>query len=144
MSLQENKALVRRFVENVQNQHNLAEIDELYSPTFVDHSSGEEASGIEPVKAFFTMMFTAFPDMHFTIRHQLAEGDQVATHKTFTGTHLGTFMGIPPTGKQVSIEAMDILTIREGKITDHWSVGDYLSMLQQLGVVPAPDVSGTD
>jgi steroid delta-isomerase-like uncharacterized protein len=139
MSLQENKALVRRFVEKVQNQHNLAEIDELYSPNFVDHSGSSNPPGIEGVKAFFTMMFTAFPDMHFIIRQQLAEGDQVATHKTFFGTHLGTFMGIPPTGKQVSVEAMDILTIREGKITDHWSVGDFLSMLQQLGVVPAPE-----
>lgn len=139
MSLQENKALVRRFVENVQNQHDLAEIDELYSPNFVDHSGAANLPGIEGVKAFFTMMFTAFPDMHFTIRQQLAEGDQVATHKTFFGTHLGTFIGIPPTGKQVSIEAMDIFTISEGKIIDHWSVGDFLSMLQQLGVVPAPE-----
>ncbi len=139
MSLQENKALVRRFVEKVQNQHNLAEIDELYSPNFVDHSGPSNPPGIEGVKAFFTMMFTAFPDMHFIIRQQLAEGDQVATHKTFFGTHLGTFMGIPPTGNQVSVEVMDILTIHEGKFTDHWSVGDFLSMLQQLGVVPAPE-----
>jgi steroid delta-isomerase-like uncharacterized protein len=136
MSLQENKALVRRLVENVQNQHNLAEIDELYSPNFIDHSGWADAQGIEGVKAFFTMMFTAFPDMHFIIRQQLAEEDQVATHKTFFGTHLGTFMGIPPTGKQVSIESMDILTIREGKITEHWSVGDFLGMMQQLGVIP--------
>ncbi|MBN2146705.1 MAG: ester cyclase [Anaerolineales bacterium] len=139
MPLQENKALVRRFVEKVQNQHNLAEIDELCSPNFVDHSGAANLPGIEGVKAFFTMMFTAFPDMHFTIRQQLAEGDQVATQKTFFGTHLGTFMAIPPTGKQVSVEVIDIYTISEGKITDHWSVGDFLSMMQQLGVVPAPE-----
>ena len=112
MPLQENKALVRRFVEKVQSQHNLAEIDELFSPNFVDHSGAANLPGIEGLKVFFTMMFTAFPDMHFTIRQQLAEGDQVATLKTFFGTHLGTFMGIPPTGRLVSVEVIDIYTIR--------------------------------
>ncbi len=139
MSLQENKALVCRFVEEVQNQHNLAAIDELFSPGFVDHSASSGLNGIEGTKLFFTMMFAAFPDMHFTILQQLAEGDRVMTHKTFHGTHQGTFMGNPASGKQVSIEVIDILTIHEGKITDHWTVADFLSMLQQIGAVTAPE-----
>jgi steroid delta-isomerase-like uncharacterized protein len=138
MSLQENKALVLRFVEEVENQHNLAAIDELFSSDFVDHSAMTDPPGIEGVKKFFSMMFAAFPDMHFTIHQQLAEGAQVATHKTFHGTQRGEFMGIPATGKQVSIEVMDIYTIQEGKMTDHWSVGDWLGMLQQLGVESIP------
>ena len=138
MSLQENKALVLRFVEEVENQHNLAVIDELFSSDFVDHSAMADLPGSEGVKKFFSMMFAAFPDMRFIIHRQLAEGDQVATHKTFHGTHLGVLMGIPATGKQVSIEAMDIYTIQEGKMTDHWSVGDWLGMLQQLGVESLP------
>jgi predicted ester cyclase len=81
------------------------------------------------------MMFAAFPDMHFTILQQIAEGDQVMTYKSFHGTHQGTFMGIPASGKQVSFEVMDILTIHQGKITDHWTVADFLSMLQQIGAV---------
>ena len=137
MSLQENKALVLRFVEEVENQHNLAAIDEFFSTGFVDHSAMANLPGREGVKTFFSMMFAAFPDMHFTIHQQLAEGDQVVTHKTFHGTHQGEFMGIPATGKQVSIEVMDIYTIQEGKMTDHWSVGDFLGMLQQLGAVTA-------
>lgn len=138
MSLQENKALVLRFVEEVENQHNLDAIDDLFSTDFVDHSAMTDLAGIEGAKKFFSMMFTAFPDMHFTIRLQLAEGDQVATHKTFHGTHRGEFMGIPATEKQVSIEAMDIYTIHQDKLTDHWSVGDWLGMLQQLGVEANP------
>ena len=138
MSLEENKALIRRFVEEVQNQHNLAAIDELYSPGFVDHSGNANVPGIEGMKAFFSMMFAAFPDMHFTIRLQLAEGDQVMTYKTFHGTHQGHFLGIPPTGKQVAVDVIDILALKDGRITEHWTVSDMLGMLQQLGAIPAP------
>jgi steroid delta-isomerase-like uncharacterized protein len=138
MSLEENKALVRRFIEEVQNQHKLAAIDELFSPEFVDHSASSELKGTEGTKVFFTMMFAAFPDMHFTVVQQIAEGDQVMTHKTFHGTHQGSFMGIPASGKHVSIDTMDVLAIHDGKITDHWTVADMLSMLQQIGAVSAP------
>ena len=138
MSLQENKALVRRFVEEVQNQHNLAALDELFSPDMVDHSGMTDPPGLEGIRAFFGMMFAAFPDMHFTIRQQLAEGDKVMTHKTFHGTHHGPFMGIPATGNEVVFDNIDIMTVTDGKITEHWAVGDMLSLMQQLGVVPAP------
>lgn len=138
MSLKENKALVRRFVQEVQNQHNLAALDELFSPDFVDHSGMTDPPNIEGSRAFFGMMFAAFPDMHFTIRQQLAEGDKVMTFKTFHGTHLGPFMGIPATGNEVTFDNIDIMTVRDGKITEHWAVGDMLSLMQQLGVVPAP------
>ena len=138
MSLQENKALVRRFVEEVQCQHNLAALDELFSPDFVDHSGTTNPPTLEGSRQFFSMMFAAFPDMRFTIRQQIAEGDKVLTHKTFHGTHRGPFMGIPATGKEVSFDVMDIFTVTDGKITEHWTVGDMLSMMQQLGVVPGP------
>jgi len=133
MSLEENKALVRRFVEEVQCQHNLAAIDELLAPDFVDHSS-PGAEGRAAARQFFSMMFTAFPDMHFTIRQQIAEGDKVLTYKTFHGTHLGPFMGVAPTGRPVTMDVMDILTVAGGKITEHWTVADFLGMMQQIGV----------
>ena len=60
------------------------------------------------------------------------------THKTFQGTHQGAFMGIPATGKQVAFDVIDILTVADGKITEHWTVGDMLSLMQQLGAVPTP------
>lgn len=138
MSLQENKSVVRLFVEQVQNQHNLDALDELLSPNFVDHSGMTSPPGLEGTKAFFSIMFAAFPDMHFTIRQQLAEGDQVMTYKTFHGTHQGDFMGIPPTGKQVSFNVIDIFTVVEGKLSEHWTVSDMLSLMQQLGLVSPP------
>jgi steroid delta-isomerase-like uncharacterized protein len=138
MSLEENKALVRRFVEEVQCRHNLAALDELYSPDFVDRSGMTDPPNLESVRRFFGGMFAAFPDMRFTIRQQIAEGDKVVTHKTFHGTHLGPFMGIPATGKAVTIDVMDIYTVIGGRITEHWTVGDMLGMLQQLGVAPEP------
>lgn len=138
MSLQENKALVRRFVEEVQNQHNLAALDVLYSPDFVDHSGITNPPNREGSKQFFTVLFAAFPDMRFTIRQQLAEGDKVMTHKTFQGTHQGPFMGIPATGKQVAFDVIDIFTVANGNLTDHWAVADLLGLMQQLGEVPTP------
>jgi predicted ester cyclase len=138
MSILENKALVLRFVEEVQNQHNLTVIDELLSPDFVDRSGNSNLPGPEGVRGFFTMMFAAFPDMHFTILQQLAESDKVVTHKTFHGTHRGTFMGIPPTDKEVSFDVIDILTVNGSMITEHWTVSDLFSLMQQLGAVTAP------
>jgi len=138
MSLQENKALVRRFVEEVQNQHNLAALDVLCSPDFVDHSGITNPPNREGSKQFFTVLFAAFPNMRFTIRQQLAEGDKVMTHKTFQGTHQGPFMGIPATGKQVAFDVIDIFTVANGNLTDHWAVADQFSLMQQLGAVPTP------
>ena len=138
MSLEENKAIVLRFVDKVQCQHDLAAVDELFSADFVNHNGPPDLRGPQSVREFFTMMFAAFPDMHFTVRQQIAEGDKVLTHKTFHGTHGGPFMGIPATGTEVSVDVMDIVTVTDGRICEHWTVSDMLGMLQQLGAVPGP------
>ena len=138
MSTEENKALVRRFVEEAQTRHNLAAVDEYISPDFMDHSA---PPGLPPdregVKMQFTMFFTALPDLHAIIHDQVADENKVVTRKTLRGTHKGDLMGIPPTGKTVDIEVIDILAVKDGKITDHWNLVDQLGLLQQLGVVPA-------
>jgi predicted ester cyclase len=72
------------------------------------------------------------------IHSQVAEGDKVVTHKTFHGTHKGEFRGIPPTGKKVAIELIDIFRISGGKLMEHWAVVDWMSVMQQLGVLPSP------
>ena len=82
------------------------------------------------------MLFAAFPDLKMTIHDQAAEGDKVWTRKTATGTHQGELFGIPATGKQVSWKIIDIMTIRHGKVTEHWVVADVMSLMQQLGAVP--------
>jgi len=144
MSTEQNKALVRQLVEEVINQGNISMIDELLIPDFVEHE--ELPPGIPPgreaPKVLFTMLRSAFPDIKATIEHLIAEGDEVVLHMTWTGTHEGEFMGIPPTGKRISINVIDILGIAEGKFVEHWGVMDSMAMMQQLGVVPAPGQAG--
>lgn len=144
MSTEQNKALVRQLVEEVINQGNISMIDELLIPDFVEHE--ELPPGIPPgreaPKVLFTMLRSAFSDLKATIEHLIAEGDEVVLHMTWTGTQEGEFMGIPPTGKRISINVMDILGLAEGKIVEHWGVMDSMAMMQQLGVVPAPGQAG--
>ncbi len=143
MSTEENKAIVRRFVEEVQNRHNIGALEELFSPDFVDHSGiSSLPPTLDGAKQFFTMLFTAFPDIHASIHDQVAEGDKVVTRKTFHGTHQEEFMGIPPAGLQIALDVIDIFRVADGKITDHWAVADMLGLMQQLGVVSAPGQSG--
>jgi steroid delta-isomerase-like uncharacterized protein len=139
VSPEENKELVRRFVEDVQNEHELGLIDALVHDDFADHSGimpPELARGREGLKRFFALCFEAFPDLHFTIHDQIAEADRVVTRKTLTGTHKAEFFGVPPTGRWVEVNVIDILTVVDGKLRDHWGGLDRLAMLQQLGVVP--------
>ena len=109
------------------------------STDFVDHSA---FPGIPAdrggVRLLFAMLRSGFPDLQATVHDQVADDDKVVTRKTLHGTHRGEFMGIPPTGRSAALEIIDILRVRDGKITDHWCVVDQLGLLQQLGVIPAP------
>ena len=136
MSAEENKALIRRFTEEVINGKNLAVIDELMTPDYVEHEElpAGAAGGREAVKQFFGMLFNAFPDLQATVEDIVAEGDRVASRGTWRGTHRGEFMGIPPTGKTATFAVFDIVRMRDGKATDHWGVTDTMSLMQQLGV----------
>jgi predicted ester cyclase len=136
MSAEENKANARRIFEGI-NQGNLAVIDELCAPTFVSHSPPTTTHGPEAYKQSFSIGLTAFPDSHFTIEDQLAEGDKVATRYTFSGTHQGEFMGIPPTGKHVTFTGISISHWVDGKLVENWINSDTLGYLQQLGVIPS-------
>src|SRR5438105_608146 len=102
---EENKATVRRLVEEVQNRHQLERMEEFFDPDFINHLEDSEQSSefnaLERAKIIFTQLFAAFPDLHATIQDQVAEGDKVVTHKIFRGTHQGAFMGVAPTGRQI-------------------------------------------
>jgi steroid delta-isomerase-like uncharacterized protein len=140
MTTEQNKALVRRLVDELQNQHDLSALDRYVAPAFVDHSAertGLGSANREGAKMFFQAFFEGVPDLSAQIHEQAAEGDKVFTYKTFHGTHTGTFMGIPATGKTFSIDLIDVLTVADGQITDHWVVMDQLGLLQQLGVIPS-------
>lgn len=138
MSTENNKANVRRGYEAV-NQKNLAVFDELLTPDIVFHIASTTMQGLEAYKQFLAMLFTAFPDLQFTIEDMIAEGDFVVVRHTTRGTHQGNFRGIPPTGKQVSGTGMFIDRIVNGKAVEQWMNGDDLGLLQQLGVVPTPE-----
>jgi steroid delta-isomerase-like uncharacterized protein len=131
-----NKSLVRQFVEECQTRHNLGAIDQYMAPEFANHSAPPGLpTDREGVKMQFSMFFGAFPDLHAIIHDQVADDDKVVTRKTLRGTHQGEFMGLPPTGKTVDIAVIDILRVREGKITDHWNNVDQLGLMQQLGAL---------
>lgn len=136
-SPQENKTQVRRFVEEIQNRHDLELIDELVSAEFVDHSGRAVPPNRDGMKAFLVNVFAAFPDARFTVHEQLAEGDKVMTYKTFHGTHKGAFMGIPPSGNEVAFDIIDVFTVRAGKLVEHWSVVDQLALMRQIGAIPS-------
>ena len=137
MSTVENKELLRRGYEAV-NQRNWTAFDELHVSDYVAQSGARTIQGREAYKQNLIMNITAFPDLHFTIEDMIAEGDFVVVRHTAHGTHQGTFRGIPPTGKQVTITGRLIGRVAHGKIIEEWGNQDWLGLLQQLGVVPIP------
>ena len=139
MSTEDNKALVRRFFEDVWNKHNLALIDELFSPDYVEH---RPVPGMPPTRDGFkqlaSMFWSGLPDGRIDVEDQVAEGDMVVTRWTSRATHTGELMQIAPTGKQVVVAGIHINRVVDGKLVQSWVQFDQLGMLQQLGVVPAP------
>jgi steroid delta-isomerase-like uncharacterized protein len=133
----DNKAVIRRFVEEVQNKQDWAAYDELNDPDFVNFSAPPGAPTDREGGKFFLQAFAAaYPDAVFTIDDMFAEGDAVITRKTFTGTNEGEFMGVPATGRRVSFQYVDLMRVRNGRIISHWNVLDQYNWLTQLGLVP--------
>ncbi len=138
MSVEQNKALMRRFYDEVVNGGNLNAIDELASPDFVDHEAFPGlATGREGVKQFFSLLRTGFPDLRMNVDDLIAERDKVVARATMTGTHQGEFAGIAATGKRVNVPTIDIVRFAAGKLAEHWGVTDTASMMEQLGALPA-------
>jgi steroid delta-isomerase-like uncharacterized protein len=136
MSTEENKVLMRRAYD-VLNQKHLAFLDEVKAPDLVVHSASTTVQGLEAFKQLLSPFFTAFPDDRFTVEDLIAEGDTVVVRNSFRGTHTGNFMGIPPTGKQVTWTGITITRFANGKAVELWSNADALGVMQQLGVIPA-------
>jgi len=133
MSLEENKAIVRRLFEAF-NKHNLALLDELIAPDYVDHP--RQLRGLESYKQHLTMFYKSFPDTHETIEEIIAEGDKVWIRVKGTGTHAGEYRGLAPTGKKTTWEALIIWRIVDRKIVEMLAVvADELNFLKQLGVI---------
>jgi steroid delta-isomerase-like uncharacterized protein len=135
---EQNKAFVRRLIEEVIGRGNFALVDELVAPNYVGHSSSPETNTREGHKQFLAALRRAFPDLELKVEDQIAEGDKVVTRWTAYGTHKSEFAGIPPTGRRVVMTGIDIDRVANGKLVECWTQSDDLSMLQQIGAVPTP------
>lgn len=134
----ENKAIVRRFIEEVVDQGHVDQVYAFVSPDMIDHTGAAgQAPGIENALRALTMLRTAFPPWQTEIEDMIAEGDTVMFRGTASGTHQCEFMGVPPTGKRISLSGVHIMRLRAGKIVEHWSFSDQLEMMRQLGLLPA-------
>jgi steroid delta-isomerase-like uncharacterized protein len=136
MSLEENKAIVRRFMD-AYNKRNMDIFDELVAEDYFDHIFQQK--GRDKLKQLFTMAFGAFPDWHESIEDIISEGDRVWVRVKATGTHTGEWnlFGaiLPPTGKKVTLKMVFIWRISNGKLAEGWEVDDKLEFLKQLGVI---------
>jgi len=137
MSTEANKDVIRGWMAEVLNGHDIAAIDRYFAPNCIHHDAEMGYSqGLDAEKQLTTTFVNAFPDLHFTLHTILAEGDLVAGRATFSGTHTGDLMGFPPTGKRFETSIMTIFRMVDGKIAENWSSTDVTSQLRRLGIIP--------
>lgn len=133
---EQNKAIVRRWIKEL-DKHNFEIMDELVSPDVAFHMPGNTMA-FEPYKQFVCDVYEALPDLHHELEDLFADGDYVMMRATDSGTQKGVFMGVPPTGKKVTVTAMGIFRIKQGKVVEGWEELDMLGLMQQIGALPAP------
>lgn len=142
MSLEKNKLLVRRFIEEVVNTGIVDKMEEFISPDFAEiHDGKEYRLGIEGAKEHILGVRQTYPDLTLTVERQIAEGDWVATCITARGTHKGFWMGIKPTGRFVTFTGVNINRIDEGLIIEHGGAANLFGPLLEIGAI---EVVGTD
>lgn len=140
MSTEANKTIVVQLYEEIFNKGDLDLADKLIASNAVNHDPQLPPgvpSGPQGLKAVVTMLHSAFPDDHHTIEDLVAEGDKVVVRLTHSGTHQGTFLGLPPTGKHIANTSIHIFRIASGQLVEVWANRDDLGLLQQLGAIPA-------
>ena len=137
MSAEENKAIARTYMDQVWNDGKLDRFEEFVSSDIVPHSS-PEVTNAESMKNGLAMIRNAFPNLRVTLDDELAIDGKVVHRWTMSGTHLGDLQGIPATGKDAVWTGISILRLSGGKIVEYWAQSDSMSMMQQLGVSPAP------
>lgn len=142
MSAEQSKALVWRFYEELWNNRKISVADQIYAPDCVTHQlvSGAEPAGAprspESIKHHVTEWLTGFPDLRFEVEQMLGEGELVMSRSVMRGTHLGKWLGIPPSGKQVSIRMIVTHRVVNGRIAEDWVLVEALGFFQQLGLLP--------
>ena len=144
--LEKNKAVVQRYVDEIQNGHSIDTIDSIFAEDFVDHMATYDGlfQGIDGLKRGYSELLSAFPDLHMTVEDMIAEGDKVVVYKTGTATHRGIYHRVPATGKRVQFKNIYIFQIRNGKIAEYWGLFDEFGLKQQLGVIAQDDDADSD
>ena|SRR5215204_2996688 len=130
MSLSNEKNIIKSFIEEVFNKHNISAAEKYFAK-----ENSSIGLGSEGFKQSLNALFTAFPDIHVNIEHIVAENDVVVVFLNFTGTHKGEFQGMLPTNKKVNIRSADLYKIENEIIVGHWDVVDQLNLLQQIGAI---------
>ena len=131
------KSVVRMNTELVQGGGDFDLFEELFAEDFVDHTPQPGTTpNKDGVRVLYTRLREAFPDFRPEIHWQSVDGDLVTTFKIYYGTHLGEFLGVPPTGKAIRFETVDAMRVRDGKITEHWGVANLYGVMKQLGQLP--------
>jgi steroid delta-isomerase-like uncharacterized protein len=139
MGTDQNKDVARRYYVRVLNDGDLDLLDELAVEAYEEHDPVPgQGSGRGGLKDRVTILRKAFGQT-FTLEDVVAEGDRVVVRWTGHGTHSGEFMGIPPTGQSFSIAGIDVIRFEDGRMAEHWHVVDQLALMQQLGLIPAPE-----
>jgi steroid delta-isomerase-like uncharacterized protein len=132
--LEKNKKLVETLCMTVFHKHDFSCLDEIMRDDYIQHNE-DTPQGKAGFKQFFEQMFKAMPDFNYTIKKIIAEGDTVMMYSTTTATHLGEWLGNPPTGNKLNFDVVDIFRIENGKIAEHWDVADTLKLFTQVGKI---------
>jgi len=136
MPTEQNKAIMRRFIEVI-NTGKFDQMAKFVDAKVVDHNPFPgQPPGLEGIKQSISLITKAFPDYHLTIEDIIAEGDKVVIRFVWHGTHKGEFMGVPLTGKKVTVTAIVIARVVNGKMVELWGGSDFLGLMQQLGAIP--------
>lgn len=139
MAANDNKAVVRRFYQEVLNERKVDALDQIAAEDYVEHDPFPgQGNGRADLKARVASLHKAFNPLRFNVEDVIAEGDKVVVRWTNSGTDRGGFMGIPPTGREFGIAGIDIYVVRDGRLAEHWHVVDMLGHMQQLGLLPTP------
>ena len=133
-TLEENKTIVRRVIEEIVNKGNLDLADEVLATNYIYHFPTHDIHGPEGFKEFVGMMRGVFPDLHVTIDDIMAEGDMVAVRVTMRGTFKGEFMGNAPTGKQLAFQEAVFVRFENGREVEATAYGNMLAFNEQLGI----------
>jgi steroid delta-isomerase-like uncharacterized protein len=140
MSPEEMKTHARRIPDELLTQGDLSVADAICAPDLANHGPLAQAPGVAGTKQFVQALRRAFPDLCAVVEDEIAEGDRVVQRLTLSGTHLGAFLGLPPTGRHATWQLVAIQRLgRDGKLAEHWSSWDHLGLLRQLGALPDTD-----